>query len=60
MGQSSIANQAAVYLIKRDYRRLSKTVASLDRFCLMVRVDSADIYGYQAVELAADLSAVAF
>lgn len=60
MGQSSIANRAAVYLIKRDYRRLSKTVASLDRFCLMVRVDSADIYGYQAVELAADLSAVAF
>ncbi|MFI6155612.1 hypothetical protein ACIBCA_23330 [Kitasatospora sp. NPDC051170] len=60
MGQSSIANRAAVHLLKRDYRQLTRTLASLDRFCLMLRVDSADTYGYQAVELAADLSDVAF
>ena len=60
MGQSAIANRAAVHLLKRDYKRLAKEIESLDRFCLMLRVDAADTYGYQAVEVAADLSAVAF
>ncbi|MFI9365535.1 hypothetical protein ACIG5E_31460 [Kitasatospora sp. NPDC053057] len=60
MGQSAIANRAAVYLLKRDYKRLAREVKSLNRFCLMLRVDAADTYGYQAVEVAADLSAVAF
>jgi hypothetical protein len=60
MGQSAIANRAAVHLLKRDHKRLSKEIESLDRFCLMLRVDSADTYGYQAVTVAADLSAVAF
>ncbi|MEZ0069311.1 hypothetical protein ABIA32_005355 [Streptacidiphilus sp. MAP12-20] len=60
MGQSAIANRAAVHLLKRDYKRLSKEIQSLNRFCLMLRVDAADTYGYQAVEVAIDLSAVAF
>ncbi|MDF3292712.1 hypothetical protein [Streptomyces silvisoli] len=60
MGQSALANRAAVHLLKRDYKHLCKEIESLNRFCLMLRVDSADTYGYQAVEVAADLSAVAF
>ncbi|MER7581226.1 hypothetical protein [Kitasatospora sp. NPDC097691] len=60
MGQSAIANRAAVHLLKRDYKVLLKEIESPDRFCLMVRVDAADTYGYQAVEVATDLSAVAF
>ncbi|WP_369372464.1 hypothetical protein [Streptomyces sp. cg36] len=60
MGQSAIANRAAVHLLKHDYKRLVREIQSLDRFCLMLRVDAADTYGYQAVEVATDLSAVAF
>jgi hypothetical protein len=60
MGQSAIANRGAVHLLKRDFKRLSKEIDSLDRFCLMLRVDAADTYGYQAVQVATDLSAVAF
>ncbi|MGW2485650.1 hypothetical protein ACWCV9_00325 [Streptomyces sp. NPDC001606] len=60
MGQSAIANRAAVHLLKHDYKRLTREIDSLDRFCLMLRVDAADTYGYQAVEVAGDLSAVAF
>ncbi|MFJ4092864.1 hypothetical protein ACIPYS_14880 [Kitasatospora sp. NPDC089913] len=60
MGQSAIANRAAVHLLKHDHKRLVREVESLDRFCLMLRVDAADTYGYQAVEVATDLSGSAF
>jgi hypothetical protein len=60
VGQSSVANHAAVYFLRRNYRDLSRSVASLDRFCLVLRADSTDTYGYQSVQLVADLSEAAF
>jgi hypothetical protein len=59
-GQSSIANRAAIHFLKREYRGLSKILSSTDQFCIIVRVTSSDAYGYQAAELAGDVSAVAF
>lgn len=59
-GQRSIDNRAAINLLKRSYQNLSKTIASLDRFCLIVRINSSDSYGYQAAEIVADATAAAF
>jgi hypothetical protein len=59
-GQTAIANRAAIDFVKREYRTLSKLVASIDRFCLMVRVNSIATYGHEAAELACDVSEAAF
>jgi hypothetical protein len=59
-GQSAIANRAAVHLLTRDYPRLGRTLASRDRFCLVLRVSSPDVYGHEMVEVAADVSDTAF
>jgi hypothetical protein len=59
-GQTSIANRAAVYFLKREYLRLSKSLSSTDKFCIIVRAVSIATYGYQAGELASDVSASAF
>jgi hypothetical protein len=59
-GQRAIANRAAIYYLKREYRDLAKTVASVDRFCVVVRLDASDTYGYQAVSLERDVTAEAF
>jgi hypothetical protein len=59
-GQSSITNRAAIHFLKREYRALAKTLSSVEQFCIMVRVTSIGAYGYQAAELAADVSATAF
>jgi hypothetical protein len=59
-GQRPIDNRAAIHFLTREYRKLSKAVDSVDRFCLIVQVTSADTYGYQAAELVADVTAAAF
>jgi hypothetical protein len=59
-GQTPITNRAAIHYLKREYRALSKTVASVDQFCIMVRVTSTGTYGYQAADLECDVSAAAF
>jgi hypothetical protein len=59
-GQSSITNRAAIHFLKREYRGLAKSLASIEQFCIMIRVAAIGAYGYQAAELAADVSATAF
>jgi hypothetical protein len=59
-GQTPITNRAAIHYLKREYRALWKTVASVDQFCIMVRVTSTGTYGYQAADLECDVSAAAF
>lgn len=59
-GQRAIGNRAAIHFLKREYHNLSKVVDSLDRFCLILRVDSSDTYGYEATDLVADVTAAAF
>ena len=59
-GQTSITNRAAIHFLKSQYRTLSKVIESIDQFCIVVRVTSIGTYGYQAAELASDVSAAAF
>jgi hypothetical protein len=59
-GHRALDNQAVIHFLMREYRTLSKIVDSLDRFCLILRVNSSDTYGFQATELAADVTAAAF
>jgi hypothetical protein len=59
-GQTPITNRAAIHYLKREYRGLSRVVASVDQFCIMVRVASTGTYGYQAAGLECDVSAAAF
>lgn len=59
-GQRPIDNRAAINFLNENYRQLSKAVDSVDRFCLVVQVTSPDAYGYQAAELAADVTPAAF
>ena len=59
-GQTALSNRAAVYFLKREYISLSKSLGSVDRFCIVIGVPAVGTYGYQAAELAADLSAIAF
>lgn len=59
-GQRSIDNRVAINFLQREYRSLSRSVGSPDRFCLVVRIISSDTYGYQSAEVAADVTGAAF
>jgi hypothetical protein len=59
-GQRAINTRAAIHFLIRNYKTLSKTVASISTFCLIIGVNSSDAYGAQAAELAADVTPAAF
>jgi hypothetical protein len=59
-GHRALSNRAAVDFLKREYRNLSTTVASLERFCLVLRMNASDTYGHKATELVADVTDAAF
>ncbi|MFI8203798.1 hypothetical protein [Streptomyces sp. NPDC085937] len=59
-GQTALTHHAAAYFLRRSYRRISDTVASTDRFCLLLKVPSIRTYGFQGVVLERDLTDVAF
>ncbi|MFH9329765.1 hypothetical protein ACH4KU_12340 [Streptomyces althioticus] len=59
-GQSALTNHAALYFLRRSCRRIADTVASTDRFCLLLKVPSIRTYGHQGVVLERDLTDVAF
>ncbi|MEU0911277.1 hypothetical protein [Streptomyces althioticus] len=47
-------------MVRRSCRRIADTVASTDRFCLLLKVPSIRTYGHQGVVLERDLTDVAF
>lgn len=59
-GQSSVANQAAVHFLRREYARVARSVASVDRYCLLVKVSHIGVYAFHRSVLERDVSAVAF
>ncbi|MFZ4144145.1 hypothetical protein ACPCSL_16735 [Streptomyces griseoincarnatus] len=59
-GQTALTNHAALYFLRRSYGRIADTVASTDRFCLLLKVPSIRTYGHQGVVLDRDLTDVAF
>lgn len=59
-GQSSVANQAAVHFLRREYARVARVVASVDRYCLLIKVSHIDVYAFHRSELERDVSDLAF
>ncbi|MEU5110736.1 hypothetical protein AB0G64_04460 [Streptomyces longwoodensis] len=59
-GQSSVANQAAVHFLRREHERVARAVASVDRYCLLVKVSHIDVYSFHRSVLERDVSAEAF
>lgn len=59
-GQSAIANRAAVAYLMDNHRSLAQHVADVDRFCLLLRVESAKTFGVEATSLVADVTDAAF
>ncbi|MBA6434279.1 hypothetical protein [Streptomyces sp. GMR22] len=45
---------------RHHYQELMKTLPSIDRFCLIVRVSLPNVYGHELVELERDVTAEAF
>jgi hypothetical protein len=59
-GHRALNNRAAIHFLIREYRNLSRTLASLERFCLVLRVNNSGTYGHEATELIADVTDAAF
>ncbi|MGX2995768.1 hypothetical protein JNUCC64_16015 [Streptomyces sp. JNUCC 64] len=59
-GQSSLGNLAATHFLRREYGRVARELASLERFCLLVRVSGIATYAHHRAELARDVTADAF
>jgi hypothetical protein len=59
-GQRAINSRAAINFLKHNYKTLSKAVASISKFCLIIAVTESDAYGAQAAELAADVTSATF
>jgi hypothetical protein len=59
-GQSSLANQAAIHYLKRNYRDVARSLDSVDRFCILIRVPGIETYGFQAAALERDVTREAF
>ncbi|MFC8286110.1 hypothetical protein [Streptomyces cyaneofuscatus] len=59
-GQSSVANQAAVHFLRREYAEVARSVASLDQYCLLIKVSHIEVYAFHRSVLERDVSAEAF
>jgi hypothetical protein len=59
-GQSATANRAAIAFLKRAYRELMESVASVEQFCLVVKVAGIATYGHLGTSLERDESGAAF
>ncbi|GAA4228675.1 hypothetical protein GCM10022254_19250 [Actinomadura meridiana] len=59
-GHTSIANRAAVHFLQRRYRELASSVETTERFCLVIKVDGMETYGFQGATLERDVTRIAF
>ncbi|MEE4541865.1 hypothetical protein V2S66_07755 [Streptomyces sp. V4-01] len=59
-GQSATGNRAAVHFLKRAHRELARSVASQDRYCLIVRLAAVRTYGHLGTSLERDVTDAAF
>lgn len=59
-GQTSISNRAAINYLKNEYLKVENMISSAERFCIIIRIEAANTYGYQAASLECDISDTAF
>ncbi|MEV3870097.1 hypothetical protein [Streptomyces sp. NPDC049906] len=59
-GQTSTTNLAAIHLLRRDHEEIAGGLASLERFCLVVRVSGISTYAFHRAEVVRDVTGAAF
>lgn len=59
-GQSAEANRGAVHYLRHHYTHLTRTLPTLDRFCLILRVSGIAAYAHEQVTLLTDATEAAF
>ncbi|MFI0409521.1 hypothetical protein [Actinomadura sp. 3N508] len=59
-GQTALTNRAAVHFLQRRHRELAGSLENPEQFCLVIRVDAMETYGYQSATLERDVSRAAF
>ncbi|MFJ7423885.1 hypothetical protein ACIQXD_35670 [Streptomyces uncialis] len=59
-GRPSLTNLAATCFLRREYGRMAREPASVERFCLLVRVSGITAYAHHRAEIARDVTADAF
>jgi len=59
-GQSSVANQAAIHFLRRDHAQVAEELASLERYCVLIKVSNIGTYTFHQAVLERDVSAAAF
>ncbi len=59
-GQSSLANQAAIHFLKRNHREVAGTLASVDRFCVLIKLTGIATYGIHGASFERDVTQEAF
>lgn len=59
-GQSSVANQAAIHFLRREHARVAAVLASVERYCLVVKVSYIGVYTFHQAVLEKDVSRAAF
>ncbi|MFI0485217.1 hypothetical protein [Actinomadura sp. 9N215] len=59
-GQTALANRAAVHFLQHRHRDLAGSLETAERFCLIIRVDAIETYGFQAPTLERDVTSTAF
>lgn len=59
-GQTPKANRAGVSFLRRNYADLTRSLASVDQFCLIIGISDVHVYGHELVDLVADVTDAAF
>ncbi|WP_131738584.1 hypothetical protein [Actinomadura roseirufa] len=59
-GHTSIANRAAVHFMTHRYQELARALESAERFCVVIKLDAIETYGYEAASLERDVTLAAF
>jgi hypothetical protein len=59
-GQSSLANQAAIHFLRREYAQAAALLESVTRFCLLLKVSDIGTYGYHRTAIERDVTREAF
>jgi hypothetical protein len=60
VGQSSLANLAAIHFVRREYVQLAKQLSSVERFCMLIKVSGIETYEYHRAEMECEVTAAAF
>ncbi|MBC3993886.1 hypothetical protein H8N00_34445 [Streptomyces sp. AC563] len=59
-GQSAVANQAAIHFLRREYAQVAARLATVERYCVLIKVSGITTYDYHRAEFVGDVTGAAF